>query len=76
MLAVPEAKSCAELGWRLQPGDLSVCGGSKVLYGACASGDFDAAAEICTAAGARLCTVRGATCEHAIADLICLPVLG
>lgn len=56
VLAVPEAKSCAELGWRLQPGDLSVCGGSKVLYGACASGDFDAAAEICTAAGARLCT--------------------
>ena len=55
----PKVTSCAELGWALQPGDLAVCGSSKVDNGACPkSTKSHAAAEaMCHEAGGRLCTV-------------------
>lgn len=56
--------TCAELGWPLQPGDLSVCGYSKLVDNSCLNGkkahtgNFDSAQAMCQALGARLCTVE------------------
>lgn len=64
-------KTCGELGWyQLDPGSAitafpSVCGASKVFGGAAATCSkrlvtFDQALEICSIAGARLCSVEEA----------------
>lgn len=59
MLSKPSAKSCFNLGWPVESGDLNVCGGSKVDNNKCAkSSKWSDASAMCHAIGARLCTLE------------------
>lgn len=54
---VDKTKTCEELQWGVEGGDLSVCGQSALVDGECAElSAFDDAAAMCYEMGARLCT--------------------